>query len=255
MNNLLDQRVDDRPTTAEDHRRVIAIDGPAAAGKTTVARALADRLGATYLDTGLLYRTVTLAALRAGLSPADGEAIARLARQCNIRVLPPHNPGEAEQILLDGELVTPELRTVEIDRHVSAVSAHQGVRNELLPIQRRIARDGTVVIVGRDITTVVIPNAGIRIYLNASAEERARRRHLELQAQGRTDSFASVMDDILRRDLADSSRPVAPLYAGKGVTLVETDGRSVDAIVDEIVDLAQRTWAEQAGDIQLKAER
>lgn len=245
MSNPLDHREDGRPTTGEDHRHVIAIDGPAAAGKTTVARALADRLGATYLDTGLLYRTVTLAALRAGLAPTDGEAIARLARQCDIRVLPPRNPGETEHILLDGELVTPELRTAEIDRHVSAVSAHQGVRDELLPIQRRIASDGTVVMVGRDITTVVVPNAGVRVYLNASSEERARRRHKELQEQGRTESFTSVLDDVRRRDLADSSRVAAPLHAGKGVTIVETDGRGVDEIVDEIVELARETWREQ----------
>jgi CMP/dCMP kinase len=245
MSNSLDHRENGPPTNGEDHRRVIAIDGPAAAGKSTVARALADRLGATYLDTGLLYRTVTLAAIRAGLAPDDGEAIARLARQCTINVLPPRNPGETEHILLDGELVTPELRTAEIDRNVSAVSAHQGVRDELLPVQRRIASDGTVVMVGRDITTVVIPNAGVRVYLNASPEERARRRHKELQARGRTESYASVLDDIRRRDLADSSRAAAPLHAGKGVTIVETDGRSVDAIVDEIVDLARKSWQGQ----------
>ena len=245
MSNPLDHREDGRTPIGEDHRRVIAIDGPAAAGKTTVARALANRLGATYLDTGLLYRAVTLAALRAGLAPTDGPAIARLAKQSDIRVLPPREPGATEQILLDGELVTPELRTAEIDRHVSAVSAQQGVRDELLPIQRRIASDGTVVMVGRDITTVVTPNAGVKVYLNASAEERARRRLKEIRELGREECFESVLRDIERRDLADSSRAIAPLHAGRDVTIVETDGRSVEAIVDEIVELARATWQER----------
>jgi cytidylate kinase len=245
MTDQIDQRDNDRPTTGGDHRLVIAIDGPAAAGKTTVARALADRLGATYLDTGLLYRAITLAALDAGLSPGDGDAIARLARECRLRVLPPRAPGEPEHVELDGRIVTHRLRTPEVDRHVSAVSSHKQVRAALLPIQRRIAAEGKVVMVGRDITTVVVPDAGVRIYLNASPEERARRRLKELTAAGADGDFASMLHEIKRRDLADSTREVAPLRAGEGVTIVETDGRSVAEIVDEIADLACRAWQSQ----------
>ncbi|MEA2596147.1 MAG: CMP/dCMP kinase [Thermomicrobiales bacterium] len=246
MSSPLDHREDEEPTTGEDHSRVIAIDGPAAAGKTTVARALADRLAATYLDTGLLYRAVTLAALRAGLAPTDGDAIARLALASRFEILPQGTPDQTEHILLDGEVVTPSLRTPEIDRHVSAISAHPAVRAALLPIQRRIADGGSVVMVGRDITTVVVPDAGVKIFLNASPAERARRRLNEQAALGRVGSFEDMLREIERRDQADSTRAIAPLRAADDVTIVETDGRDVDAIVDDIADLALRTWQEHA---------
>jgi cytidylate kinase len=255
MSSSLDHREDDRPMTGEDHRRVIAIDGPAAAGKTTVARALADRLGATFLDTGLLYRAVTLAALRAGLDPSDGDAIARLARMSRFKILPPRMPDQVEEILLDGEVVTPQLRTADIDRHVSAVSAHPDVRAALLPIQRRIAADGTVVMVGRDITTVVVPDAGIKVFLNASPAERARRRLKEIAAHGRGESFHDTLRDIERRDRADSTRAVAPLRAGDNVMVVETDGRGVENIVEEIVELARRRWQDDPMAIRVAADR
>jgi cytidylate kinase len=255
MSSSPDHREDEVPTSGEDHRRVIAIDGPAAAGKTTVARALADRLGATFLDTGLLYRALTLATLRAGIDPTDGDAIARLARQSRFTILPPRTPDQIEEILLDGEVVTPELRTAAIDRHVSAVSAHPNVRAALLPIQRRIAAAGTVVMVGRDITTVVIPDAGIKVFLNASPAERARRRLRELAALGRNDTFEDTLREIERRDRADSTRAIAPLRAGNNVTVVETDGRDVAEIVDEIAALARRIWHDDPMTIQCAAGR
>jgi cytidylate kinase len=238
-------RGDVRPTTGEDHRRVIAIDGPVASGKTTVARALAARLGATYLDTGLLYRAVTLAALRAGLSPADGAAIARMTRESQLQIIPSSAPGESEQVLVNGEVVTPLLRTVEVNRQVSEVSAHPEVRSALLPIQQRMAANGTVVMAGRDITTVVVPDAGVKVFLRASLDERARRRLQENEALGRQESLESVRRDIERRDLADSSRSVAPLRTGDDVTIVNTDGKSIESVVEEIVTLARRTWNEQ----------
>jgi cytidylate kinase len=242
MKSPLHPDEDVQPATGEDHRRVIAIDGPAAAGKTTVARALADRLGATYLDTGLLYRGVTLLAQRAGLPPTDGEAIAALARRSRFQILPPAAPDQIEQLLVNDEPVTPFLRTPEVDRDVSAVSAHPEVRAALLPIQRRIADGNRVVIVGRDITTVVVPDAGVKVYLNASPAERARRRLKEIEAQGRNERYESILREIERRDRADSSRAIAPLRAAGGVTVVETDGRSVAAVVDEIAELARRAW-------------
>ncbi|HKG26479.1 MAG TPA: (d)CMP kinase, partial [Thermomicrobiales bacterium] len=167
---------------------MIAIDGPVASGKTTVARALAARLGATYLDTGLLYRAVTLAALRAGLSPADGEAIARMTRESQLQIVPSKAPGESEQVLVNGEVVTPALRTAEVNRYVSEVSAHQAVRSALLPIQQQMAADGTVVMAGRDITTVVVPDAGVKVFLRASLDERARRRLQENEVLGRRET-------------------------------------------------------------------
>jgi cytidylate kinase len=255
MSKSLDHHEDERPRNGEDHRRVIAIDGPAAAGKTTVARALADRLGATYLDTGLLYRAVTLSALRAGIAPTDGDAIARLARNSRFKILPPPTPDRIEEIMVDGEVVTPALRTAEIDRHVSAVSAHPDVRATLLPIQRRIATDGTVVMVGRDITTVVIPDAGVKVFLNASPAERARRRLTEIEAIGRNGTFDEMLREIERRDHADSTRATAPLRAGDNVTVVETDGRTVSDIVDEIAALAERTWRDDPMAVRVAGER
>jgi CMP/dCMP kinase len=242
MTIRLDSAAEDQTTSGDDRRRVIAIDGPAAAGKSTVARALADRLGATYLDTGLLYRAVTLVALRAGLSPTDGEGIARLAERSRFDILPPHVPGEPERILLDGEDVTAAVRSEEVERHVSAVSAHPVVRAVLLPIQRAIARNGPVVMVGRDITTVVVPDAGVKVYLDASLAERARRRFAEIRARGDSATYDDILQDIVRRDRADSTRSVAPLRAAAGVTIVDTNGRTVDAIVDEIARLAVRSW-------------
>jgi cytidylate kinase len=242
MSSLPEHPEDDRPTTGEDHRRVIAIDGPAAAGKTTVARALADRLGATFLDTGLLYRAVTLAALRGGIAPTDGGEIARLARKSRFTIIPPRTPDQNEEILLDGEVVTPELRTASIDRHVSSVSAHPEVRAALLPIQRQIAADGTVVMVGRDITTVVVPDAGVKVFLHASPAERARRRLKEIEGLGRDVTLDDMLREIERRDHADSTRATAPLRASDAATVVETDGRGVVDIVEEIAALAEQTW-------------
>ncbi|GIW03913.1 MAG: cytidylate kinase [Thermomicrobiales bacterium] len=231
-----------------DHCTVIAIDGPAAAGKTTIARALARRLNATYLDTGALYRAVTLAALREGVPIADGERIARLARSLAIRILPPAPGEDRERILLDGEDVTEAIRGQEVDAVVSKVAAIPEVRAALLPIQRDLASKGHVVLAGRDITTVVVPDAGVRIYLNASPEERARRRYLELQSRGCHTDYETVLREIRQRDLADMSRPVAPLRAAPGVTIVETDGRTISEIVEEIAQLALRVWKEQCGE-------
>jgi CMP/dCMP kinase len=230
-----------------EHRRVIAIDGPAAAGKTTVARALADRLSATYLDTGLLYRAVTLAALRAGLAMDDGPAIAKLARQSRFEITPPTEPGQTEQIFVDGENVTPLLRTPEVDRVVSQVSAHPDVRTALLPIQRKIASYNAVIMVGRDITTVVVPHAGVKIFLNASPAERARRRLAERADQGREGDFEEMLRDIEDRDFADSTREVAPLHAGEGVEIVQTEGLNVDQVVDKIAQIVERSWMSDQG--------
>lgn len=227
---------------------MIAIDGPAAAGKTTIARALARRLNATYLDTGALYRAVTLAALRAGVPLDAGERIAQLARSLTIRVIPP-GPGEdRERVMLNGEDVTDAIRSPAVDATVSQVAAIPEVRAALLPIQRELASRGRVVIAGRDITTVVVPDAGVRIYLSASPEERARRRFLELQARGCHTDYETVLQEIRQRDRADMSRAVAPLRVAPGVTIVETDGRTVSEIVEEIAQLALRVWEEQCGE-------
>src|SRR4051812_38016775 len=196
-------------TTGEPRQMAIAIDGPAAAGKTTVARALADRIGAIFLDTGLLYRAVTLAEHEHGISPDDGDALSTLAESIDLSVRPPSvDDGRPLDLLLNGEDVTARLREPAIDRAVSAVSAHAGVRAALLPFQRRVAASGTTVMVGRDIATVVVPDAEVKIYLDASVEERARRRSDELLAKGRPLPYDVVLMDLVKRDAYDSSRDI-----------------------------------------------
>jgi cytidylate kinase len=146
-------------------------------------------------------------------------------------------------VLLDQEDVTAHLRSAEVDRHVSAVSAHQGVRAELLPIQRNIAAGQMVVMVGRDIGSVVVPAAGVKIFLDASVRERARRRHEELIGTGRKDQFDAVLADLERRDAADSGREIAPLQIAEGATIVQTDGLTVEHVVDKIEQIVRETWS------------
>ena len=227
-----------------DHRGVVAIDGPAAAGKTTVAESLATRLGALFFDTGLLYRAATLRTLRAGVDPADGPAISALLRSCDIAIEPPTaHDGRTSDVLIDGEDVTPLLRTPQIDRHVSAVSAHPVVRDVLLPIQRRIAGRGRVVMVGRDIATVVVPDAGVKVYLDASDEERARRRHRELVGRGLDIPVDDVLAELRRRDTADAGRDASPLRRADDAVVVESDGKTIDQVAEEIAHIAERAWA------------
>ncbi|MBA3274507.1 MAG: (d)CMP kinase [Chloroflexia bacterium] len=230
-----------------DHRQVIAIDGPAAAGKSTVARLLADRIGAMLFDTGALYRAVTLAAARAGISPGDGQALADLTRRLRIEIAQASiADGRQVDVLLDGEDVTWAIRTADIDVRVSEVSAHPAVREALLDAQRNIAGGTRVVMVGRDIGTVVIPQAGAKIYLKASAAERARRRLAELQGRGVESTYGRVLDDLNARDAWDSGRETAPLAVADDAIVVDTDNRPVEEIVGEIQRIAQTAWR-QAG--------
>jgi cytidylate kinase len=231
-------------TKSGKHLKVIAIDGPAAAGKTTVARALADRLGAIFLDTGLLYRAVTFAALQRGIPSSDAAALAALVRSIELEVRPPSvNDGRSLDVLLDRVDITPRLRDPAIDRAVSAVAAHPPVRAALLPLQRALAERGPVVMVGRDITSVVIPDAGVKIYLDASNEERARRRYDELRVRGGNLSYDDVLAELIARDAADSTREAAPLRLAPGATVIDSNGRSIGQVVDAIARLAERTWA------------
>lgn len=226
-----------------DHRHVIAIDGPGAAGKSTVARLLADRLGAMLFDTGALYRTVTLAAVREAIPGDDGAALADLARRLRIEILPASiDDGRQVDVRLDGEDVTWAIRTPEVDAGVSEVAAHPAVRAALLDAQRSIANGVRVVMVGRDIGTVVIPTAGIKVYLDASAEERARRRLADLRQRGVETSYDQVLGDLNARDTWDSGRETAPLRAADDAVHVATDHRTVEDIVDEIERIATAAW-------------
>lgn len=229
-----------------DHRRVIAIDGPAAAGKTTVARLLAEATGAILFDTGSLYRAVTLAAQQREVCLDDGDALGDLAAGLDIRLARPSvDDGRLIDVIVDGADVTWAIRTPAVDADVSRVSAYPQVRAALLGVQRRIADGVPVVMVGRDIGTVVTPNAGLKIYLDASVEERARRRWAERAGQDTGMTYAEVLEDLRRRDAHDAGRAVAPLRAADDAVHVLTDGKTVDQIVNELVALAGTAWAAQ----------
>lgn len=223
--------------------QIIAIDGPAAAGKSTVARALANELDALLFDTGALYRAVTLLALRSGAHISDGPALADLAATNVLQITPPSSPdGRFYDVTLNGEDITWAIRDPAVDAAVSPVAAHPEVRDALLALQRRIASNGRVVIVGRDIGTVVVPQATVKVFLVASAEERARRRHRELVSRGVDTTLGDVLADLERRDRIDQDRDVAPLRAAEDAIVVETDHRSVGDVVAAIRVLAERAW-------------
>jgi len=230
-----------------DHRWVIAIDGPGAAGKSTVARKLAEQTGSLLFDTGALYRAVTLAAQRTGTPLDDEAALAQLAAGLRIELRPPSvEDGRQVDVLLDGEDVTWAIRTPAVDADVSEVSAHPEVRRVLLDTQRSIANGARVVMVGRDIGTVVAPNAGFKVYLDASVEERARRRLLDLQERDPDATYQTVLEDLRRRDEYDSGRESAPLRAADDAVVVETDGRTIDEIVTELKRAVEAARAAEA---------
>ncbi len=218
--------------------KIIAIDGPAASGKSTIAEKLAVDLGYLYFDTGVMYRAVTLAALRTLHSVQDEQLVSNIANQIQIDVLPPSvADGRLYDVLLDGEDVTWAIRQPEVDRNVSQVSAYPGVRTAMTDQQRRIGQRGSVVMVGRDIGTVVFPEAELKIYLDASVEERARRRFEEVSRRGQASSYEEILEAMKRRDRMDSSRAVAPLRAAEDAIIVNTDGLDICQVLKQVKKL------------------
>jgi len=209
--------------------RVVAIDGPSGSGKSTVARGVGDALGLRVLDTGAMYRAVTLAALEAGVDLADANLVAVIAGAARIEV--------EDDVHLDGRDVSAEIRTPTVTASVSTVSAHPGVRRELVARQRHwVETHHGGVVEGRDIGTVVFPGAPVKVYLEASETERARRRHLEEAAADRNVAVEAVRDALARRDALDSGRAASPLRVADDALVIDTTDRSVVEIVDEIVD-------------------
>jgi cytidylate kinase len=221
-----------KPTT-------IAIDGPAASGKSTIAAALARRLGYLYFDTGVMYRAAAWAALDRGLAISDEAAVTKLTESLQIDVKPPSvDDGRQYDVLCDDVDVTWAIRTPAVDANVSTVSVYPGVRSALTAQQRRIGLRGDVVMVGRDIGTVVLPEAPLKIYLDASAEERARRRYREVQARGRqAQTYEAILDNVKQRDAIDSGRATAPLKAAPDAVIIDSTSLSVDEVIARVEQL------------------
>lgn len=218
----------------------VAIDGPAASGKSTIAELLARRLGYLYFDTGVMYRAVTWAALDRGIPIEDEAAVTGLSGDLHIDVLPPQvDDGRQYTVLADGVDVTWRIRTPEVNANVSPVSAYRGVRAEMVRQQRRVAEGKRVVMVGRDIGTVVLPDADVKIYMDASVEERAHRRWLEIKARGEETDYEAVLASMRRRDEIDSNREVSPLHAAEDAVVLDTTELSIEEVLAEAIRLVE----------------
>lgn len=221
----------------------IAIDGPAGAGKSTVSRLLARRLGFFLLDTGAIYRAVALLASREGIDWSDGAALGARAARMAVRFQEAEGAAGGQRVIIDGDDVSDAIRAPEISVGASRVSAHVQVRDALLGLQRAIARQGGCVVEGRDIGTVVLPWAQLKLFVTASVEERARRRHAELLARGQQADLTVVEEEIRERDRRDETREVAPLRRADDAVLVDTSRLAVD----EVVALMERIARERLG--------
>lgn len=226
-----------------DYPSIIAIDGPAASGKSTIGKRLADELGYLFFDTGLMYRAVTWLALQRGLSLLDEAAITNLAETVPIEVQPPSQAdGRACDVIVEGVDITWETRRPEVDANVSVVSAYPGVRRALSAQQRRIGQRGHVVMVGRDIGTVVLPDADLKIYLDASAEIRARRRYEEIVARGGKADYHQILAKVIERDRIDSTRDVAPLKIADDAIVVDSNHLNAEEVFQHILTLCTTTF-------------
>ncbi|MFQ6096826.1 MAG: (d)CMP kinase [Armatimonadota bacterium] len=226
------------PRLSSAARPSIAIDGPAGSGKSTVAREVARILGLTYVDTGAMYRAVAYRVIKDGIEPDDHDAVADLASRLDMQFS--DRDDGPPRLIVDGEDVTDLVREPEVARLSSPVSAIPGVRRHLVALQRRMAADGGVVMEGRDIQTRVLPDADLKVFLTASDDERARRRHLELRERGVTMTLDDVKRDIAERDRRDSSREVDPLKPAPDALIIETDGLTVEQVVQRVAREAQR---------------
>ena len=214
----------------------IAIDGPGAVGKTTVGRMLSERIGFLFIDTGVMYRAVTAEAIQRHVDTDDEDAVTSLARSVDIRITGGPRP-HSQRVMVDGGDVTNSIRSQAVDRRVSAVSSYSGVREAMVDQQRALAAQERVVMVGRDVGTVVLPDAKLKIYLTASAEARARRRYAELPDAGSDVSFESVLQALGRRDKTDSERAHSPLKPALDSIIVDTSHLTADQVVDRIMEL------------------
>ena len=217
---------------------IIAIDGPAASGKSTLGFKLAVFLNYLFFDTGVMYRALTWEAIKTGRPITDEDSITQLAQEIQIDVLPPTKINSRPYtVLVDGQDVTEEIHRTEVDANVSQVSTYPGVRQALTIQQRRIGLRGNVVMVGRDIGTIVLPEAELKIYLDASVEVRARRRYQENLSRRENLPYEKILESVRRRDKTDSTRAVAPLYPAKDAIIIKTDGFGSEQVFKQVKGL------------------
>ncbi len=215
----------------------IAVDGPVASGKTAVGSRVATRVGARFLDTGLMYRAATWTAINTEIDLRDEEALVDLAKGLRFRLI---TDGDGDRLLVDGRDVTDGLRDPEVERGVSLLSRISGVRSELVVQQRAIAEEGPIVMVGRDIGTVVMPDAPVKVFLNASVEVRAKRRYIDLQSAGMEAGYPQVLEALQRRDSIDSQRLDSPLRPAEDATLIDSDDLEIEEVIEKILSLVRR---------------
>jgi cytidylate kinase len=218
----------------------ITLDGPAASGKSTLGERLAESLDFMYLDTGVMYRAVTLAVLKKNVDVNDEDLVTKVAEEMDLDIHPATiDDGRSNDVILEQEDVTWEIRLPDVEAYVSQVSAYKGVRVAMTKKQREIGNRGGIVMVGRDIGTVVLPDAEIKLYLDASVEERANRRYLELINRGKQATYDNVLDDLNRRDKIDSSRAIAPLRPAEDAIIIDSDHMDAEEVFQYIFKLVK----------------
>lgn len=220
----------------------VALDGPGSSGKSSIGAAAAARLGYRFLDTGIVYRALTLAAVLRGIGPTDQAALEAVVPEIGLVA---DEAGSIRRVTLAGEEVTDRIHVPEVDRHVSAVSAQPRVRAALLGLQRDIAAGGAIIVAGRDIGTVVLPEADLKLYLDVSVEERARRRAAERGLAPGSAEAVTILEDLRRRDELDGGRAVAPMRVPEDAVIVRSDGRTFDQSVAAVVDIIRRRQAQE----------
>lgn len=218
----------------------IAIDGPAGAGKSTIAKIVAEKLGYTYIDTGAMYRAVTYKAIRTGIQLENAEALEKMLRETDIRLQPSN---EGQLVFVDGENVSSPIRSNEVTANVSQVAAHANIRAILVAMQQELAAQGAVVMDGRDIATHVLPEAELKIFMSASVEERARRRQTDNEKRGIPSTFESLVEEIALRDKKDSEREASPLIQAEDALFLDTTELSIGEAAEAILQLAKEKMA------------
>jgi cytidylate kinase len=215
---------------------VIAIDGPAGSGKSTVSKLVAEKLGFVYIDTGAMYRALTLKAMRKNIDFTDEKEIVKLSSDLDLKLLPPDKSGSLIRVILDGEDVSEEIRKMEVTGNVKHVARISAVRSNMVKLQRRMARDmNGAVMEGRDIGTVVLPRSRYKFYIDASFDERVERRLAELRAKGHPVTRSEVAEDVKQRDHTDKTRKVGPLKKAKDAVFIDTTNLSIEEVVAGII--------------------